>query len=127
MIAMKRVYEPAVESDGYRVFAERLWPRGERKAKANLDAWEKEIAPSADLRRWYDHDPDKWTEFQSRYERELATPAAQAILDDLAERARHGMITLVYASHAGEISNTAVLLRLLQERLAHTHGKRASA
>jgi uncharacterized protein YeaO (DUF488 family) len=118
MIAMKQVYEPAVESDGYRVLAERLWPRGESKAKAKLDAWEKEIAPSNDLRHWYNHDPDKWAEFQARYERELATPAAQEIIDELAERARHGAVTLVYASHAGEISNTAVLLRLIQERIA---------
>ncbi len=127
MIAMKRIYEPTVESDGYRVLAERLWPRGESKAKAKLDAWDKEIAPSNDLRHWYDHDPDKWTEFQTRYERELVAPAAQAILDQLAERAQHGTVTLVYASHAGEISNTAVLLRLIQERIAHLHGKRASA
>jgi uncharacterized protein YeaO (DUF488 family) len=118
MISMKRIYEPAAEGDGYRVLAERLWPRGESKAKAKLDAWEKEIAPSNDLRHWYDHDPDKWTEFQTRYERELATPAAQATLDALAERARHGSVTLVYASHAGEISNTAVILRLIKERIA---------
>ena len=118
MIAMKSVYEPAVESDGYRVLVERLWPRGVSKAAARLDAWEKEIAPSDDLRRWYGHDPDKWPEFQARYERELTTSAAQAILDDLAERARHGTVTLVYASHAGEISNTAVLLRLIEERIA---------
>jgi uncharacterized protein YeaO (DUF488 family) len=118
MIAMKRIYEPAAESDGYRVLAERLWPRGESKAKAKLDAWEKEIAPSNDLRRWYNHDPGKWDAFQSRYERELATPAAQAALDALAERARHGPVTLVYASRAGEISNTAVLLRLIAERIA---------
>jgi uncharacterized protein YeaO (DUF488 family) len=127
MIAMKHVHEPAGETDGYRVLAERLWPRGMSKANARLDAWEKEIAPSNELRHWYDHDPEKWTEFQARYERELATPAAQAILDQLAERARHGTVTLVYASHAGEISNTAVLLRLIQERIAHTHGTRASA
>jgi uncharacterized protein YeaO (DUF488 family) len=88
------------------------------KAKARLDAWEKELAPSNDLRRWYNHDPGKWAAFQTRYERELATPAAQAALDALAERARHGPVTLVYASHAGEISNTAVLLRLIAERIA---------
>lgn len=117
MIAMKRVYDPAAKEDGYRVLAERLWPRGMSKAKAKLDAWEKELAPSDDLRHWYDHDPDKWTEFQTRYERELAAPAAQAILDDLAARARHGTVTLVYASHAGEISNSAVLVRLIQERI----------
>lgn len=118
MIAMKQVYEPAAERDGYRVLVERLWPRGVSKAKAKLDAWQKEIAPSADLRHWYGHDPQKWGGFQSRYERELATPAAQAILDDLAERARHGTVTLVYASHAGEISSSAILLRLIQERIA---------
>ncbi len=127
MIAMKHMHEPAVESDGYRVLAERLWPRGVSKAKAKFDAWEKEVAPSNELRHWYDHDPDKWAEFQTRYERELAAPAAQAVLDQLAGRAQHGTVTLVYASHAGDISNTAVLLRLIRERIAHLHGKRASA
>lgn len=120
MIAMKRVYAPAVETDGYRLLAERLWPRGLSKAKARLDAWEKALAPSNELRHWYDHDPEKWAEFQSRYARELATPAAQTLLDQLAARARQGPVTLVYASHAGAISNTAVLLRLVQERIAHT-------
>ena len=120
MIAMKRVYAPAVETDGYRLLAERLWPRGLSKARARLDAWEKALAPSNELRHWYDHDPEKWAEFQSRYARELATPAAQTLLDQLAARARQGPVTLVYASHAGAISNTAVLLRLVQERIAHT-------
>ncbi len=118
MIVMKPVYEPAVESDGYRVLTERLWPRGVSKARAALDAWKKQIAPSDELRRWYNHDPDKWAAFQARYERELAAPAAQVILDDLAKRERHGTVTLVYALHAGEISNTAVLRRPIQERLA---------
>jgi len=120
MIAMKRVYAPAVETDGYRVLAERLWPRGLSKARARLDAWEKVLAPSNELRHWYGHDPKKWVEFQSRYARELATPAAQTLLDQLAARARQGPVTLVYASHAGAISNTAMLLRLVQERIAHT-------
>ncbi len=120
MIAMKRVYAPAVETDGYRVLAERLWPRGLSKARARLDAWEKVLAPSNELRHRYGHDPKKWVEFQSRYARELATPAAQTLLDQLAARARQGPVTLVYASHAGAISNTAMLLRLVQERIAHT-------
>lgn len=118
MIAIKRVYEPAADEDGYRVLVERLWPRGVSKAKARLDAWEKAIAPSDDLRRWYGHDPEKWAEFQSRYERELANLEAEAILDQLAERARHGPVTLVYASRAGAIGNAAVLQRLLRERSA---------
>ncbi|MGH2409993.1 MAG: DUF488 domain-containing protein, partial [Chloroflexota bacterium] len=111
MIVMKRIYDPPAADDGYRVLVERLWPRGLRKDAAHIDAWEKGIAPSTELRRWYGHDPAKWTEFQARYERELATPEARAILDDLAARARQGRVTLLYSSHAGEISNAAVLQR----------------
>lgn len=122
MIAIKRAYEPAAEADGYRVLVERLWPRGVSKAAARLDAWEKDVAPSADLRRWYGHDPAKWPEFQARYERELAEPAARAALDRLTARAREGPVTLVYGSRAGEISNAAVLRRLLNDRLARDGG-----
>jgi uncharacterized protein YeaO (DUF488 family) len=118
MIAMKRVYEPAAADDGYRVLVDRLWPRGLRKEAAEIDAWEKGIAPSTELRRWYGHDTAKWAAFQVRYETELATPEARAILDDLAERARHSRVTLLYASHAGTISNAAVLQRLLARQSA---------
>lgn len=118
MIALKRIYEPASADDGYRVLVERLWPRGVSKEAAHLDAWERGIAPSDELRRWYGHDPQKWPEFQVRYERELATPQAQETLDRLAERARQGTITLLYAAKTGEISNAAVLHRLLSERRA---------
>ncbi|HEY8286169.1 MAG TPA: DUF488 family protein [Chloroflexota bacterium] len=118
MITMKRIYDPAEAEDGYRVLVERLWPRGLRKDAARIDAWEKGIAPSTELRRWYGHDPAKWAEFQGRYERELATPEARAILADLVARAHHGRVTLLYASHAGEISNAAVLQRLLTQRSA---------
>jgi uncharacterized protein YeaO (DUF488 family) len=123
MICLKRAYEPAAAEDGYRVLVERLWPRGVSKAKARLDAWDKAIAPSDELRRWYEHDPAKWEEFQARYERELETPEAQAILDDLVARARRGTVTLVYASHRGDISGAAVLQRLLQERVAASPGR----
>jgi uncharacterized protein YeaO (DUF488 family) len=117
MIAIKRAYEPFEESDGRRVLIDRLWPRGVSKAKAHLDAWAKEIAPSRALREWYGHDPAKWPEFQRRYEQELRAPAAQAVLDDLARRARRGRVTLVYASRDAEISDVAVLERLLTRRV----------
>jgi uncharacterized protein YeaO (DUF488 family) len=120
---MKRVYDPAEKEDGYRVLAERLWPRGLSKEKAHLSAWEKDIAPSADLRRWYNHDPAKWEEFQTRYEKELMAPEAQEILSSLAARARGQTVTLLYASHAADISNTAVLLRLLTT-YPETHGSK---
>ncbi|HTK46550.1 MAG TPA: DUF488 family protein [Gemmatimonadaceae bacterium] len=117
MIVTKRAYEPFEESDGYRVLIDRLWPRGVSKAKAHLDAWEKEIAPSRELREWYGHDPARWPEFRRRYQQELRAPAARAVLDDLARRARRGRVTLVYASRAADISDVAVLERLLIRRV----------
>ncbi|HET8655288.1 MAG TPA: DUF488 family protein [Longimicrobiaceae bacterium] len=111
------MYEPPESSDGYRVLIDRIWPRGVSKEKAHLDAWEKEIAPSKALREWYEHDPAKWAEFQERYEKELEAPGARAVLDDLARRAEHETVTLVYASKAADISNAAVLERLLGERV----------
>ena len=113
MIVTKRVYEPAAASDGYRVLIDRLWPRGGSKAKARLDAWEKDIAPSRELREWYGHSPAKWPEFRRRYARELRAPAAKAVRDELARRATRGRVTLVYASKAADISDVAVLEHLL--------------
>ena len=118
MITTKRVYEPYSRTDGYRVLVDRLWPRGLSKAKAHVDYWAREIAPSTELRQWYEHDPDKWPEFQKRYRAELATPEAKAALADLVRRARGGRVTLVYSSHAGDISNAAALERMLKRRVA---------
>jgi uncharacterized protein YeaO (DUF488 family) len=117
MIVTKRAYEPSAASDGYRVLIDRLWPRGVSKARANLDAWEKEVAPSRELREWYAHAPSKWPEFQKRYEQELRAPAAKAVLDDLVRRATRGRVTLVYASKAASISDVEVLEKLLSRRI----------
>jgi len=117
MIVTKRAYEPFAPSDGYRVLIDGLWPRGVSKVDAHLDAWEKAIAPSATLRQWYRHDVAKWPEFQRRYERELRAPAAQAVLDGLARRARRGRVTLVYASRDADISDVVVIERLLRDRV----------
>jgi uncharacterized protein YeaO (DUF488 family) len=118
MIATKRAYDPADAADGYRVLIDRLWPRGLSKARAHLDAWEKDIAPSEELRQWYNHEPSRWKEFKSRYLRELRAPAARSVLDDLVRRARRGRVTLVYASRASEISNASVIERKLARRLS---------
>jgi len=115
MVRTKRVYEAASPDDGYRVLVERLWPRGVSKEKAHLDAWAKAIAPSDALRRWYEHDPAKWDEFRRRYKEELSAPEPQRLLADLAERARNGTVTLVYASKAGDISNAAALQQFLAD------------
>lgn len=124
MITAKRAYEPADPSDGYRVLIDRLWPRGVSKAKARLDAWEKDIAPSRELREWYGHDPAKWPEFRTRYTKELRTAAAKKILADLLRRARHGRVTLVYGSRDAEISDVAVLRRMLSRHAGTAHHKR---
>jgi uncharacterized protein YeaO (DUF488 family) len=120
MIATKRAYDTAEATDGYRVLIDRLWPRGVSKAKARLDAWEKDIAPSSELREWYAHDPEKWPEFRKRYIVELRAPAAKAVLSALARRAKRGRVTLVYASKAAEISDVAVLEEILKRRSRRT-------
>jgi uncharacterized protein YeaO (DUF488 family) len=117
---MKRIYEPATPEDGLRVLVDRLWPRGVSKAFAHLDSWEQDIAPSTELHRWYGHDPQKWEEFQARYEHELQEPQAETKLAELAARARKQMVTLLYASRNPEISHAEVLRRLLADRIMAT-------
>lgn len=124
MVVTKRAYEPASEADGYRVLVDRLWPRGVSKARARLDAWEKDIAPSAELREWYGHEPDKWVEFRRRYSRELRAASAKKVLDDLVRRGKRGRVTLVYAARDGERSDAAVLQRFLNRRIRNTGGAR---
>ena len=108
LIRLKRAYEPPAESDGARVLVDRLWPRGVSKADAKLDLWLKEIAPSTELRKWFGHDPARWSEFQRRYADELKQrPDEIAELQRLAER---GPVTLIYSAH-DERHNDAVVLR----------------
>ena len=70
MLKLKRAYEAASKDDGLRALVERLWPRGVSKQKAQIDLWLKDLAPSTELRKWFQHDPAKWTEFQKRYKQE---------------------------------------------------------
>jgi uncharacterized protein YeaO (DUF488 family) len=110
MIQIKRAYESASPRDGYRVLVERLWPRGVRKTDLRLDAWLKDVAPSAELRRWFGHDPERFSEFTARYRRELRkSPAAEA-LPVLVRRASEDTLTLVYGAR-DEVHNGAVVLR----------------
>jgi uncharacterized protein YeaO (DUF488 family) len=117
VVTTKRVYEPYSPRDGYRVLVDRLWPRGVAKTRAHVDCWARELAPSTELRKWYVHDPEKWSEFRRRYSAELSTAGAKAALADLVRRARRGRVTLVYSSHAGDISNAAALARIINRRL----------
>jgi uncharacterized protein YeaO (DUF488 family) len=108
MIQIKRAYDKPAASDGQRILVDRLWPRGVTKAKAALDLWLKEIAPSTELRKWFGHDPAKWTEFQKRYRKELqANPEAVA---ELRSKMKQGDVTLIYSAHDEE-HNSALLLK----------------
>ena len=115
MIQLKRTYDPAKDEDGKRFLVERLWPRGMKKEALRLDAWFKDVAPSDDLRRWFGHDPDKWSEFQRRYFTEL--DANRVAWEPLLAAARTGPVMLLYSAHDTEHNNAAALERYLDLRL----------
>jgi uncharacterized protein YeaO (DUF488 family) len=107
-IRLKRAYEPPSRADGVRILVDRLWPRGVSKDDAALDDWMKDVAPSAALRKWFAHDPERWPEFRRRYRAELKEhPEDLARLRDLA---RKKTVTLVYGARDEE-HNDAVVLR----------------
>jgi uncharacterized protein YeaO (DUF488 family) len=112
-IALKRVYDEPDPGDGTRVLVERLWPRGLTKERAHVDVWLKEIAPSRELRIWYGHDPEKFTEFRHRYEIELASQTGQEAMARLRDLIEQRPVTLVFAAHDTEHSNAVVLRDLL--------------
>jgi uncharacterized protein YeaO (DUF488 family) len=113
MIRLKRAYEPASPADGERVLVERLWPRGITKARAALDLWLKDVAPSPELRKWFGHDPAKWKRFERRYWKELQGPKEAVEL--LRRKSKRGAVTLVYAARDVE-HNGAVALKQFLER-----------
>jgi uncharacterized protein YeaO (DUF488 family) len=108
IIKLKRAYEEPSAQDGTRVLVDRLWPRGLRKQDAGIDHWFKEIAPSAELRKWFAHDPARWSDFRRRYTAELRRHSEQ--IEQLRQLARRGTITLVYGARDEE-HNDAVVLR----------------
>lgn len=107
-IQIKRVYETPDAKDGFRILVDRLWPRGLTKEKAALDLWLKDIAPSTDLRKWFNHDPEKWKEFQKRYRKELKEN--KEAVDTLKEHLKKGTVTLLYAAR-DEAHNEAEVLK----------------
>lgn len=113
-IKIKRAYEPHEKSDGFRILVDRLWPRGIKKSDAHFDIWLKEIAPSNQLRKWFNHDAEKWEEFKSKYATELEqSPALEELLALLQ---KHKAVTLVYAAKDAE-HNQAVFLKEYVEKM----------
>ncbi len=120
-LRLKRVYEPATAADGYRVLIDRLWPRGLSKERARLDAWERELAPSDELRRWFGHEPQRFAEFRRRYLDELRGQRPR--LTELRRRARREPVTLVYAARDDEHNDAVVLAEALRRGLPRSAAK----
>jgi uncharacterized protein YeaO (DUF488 family) len=114
-IRLKRAYEPAAAADGHRVLIDRLWPRGVSRERAKLDAWEKEVAPSASLRKWFGHEPARFEEFRRRYIDELRDERPR--LTKLRRQARSGTLTLVFSAHDAEHNDAVVLAEILRRGL----------
>jgi uncharacterized protein YeaO (DUF488 family) len=112
MVRTKRVYDPAEPLDGKRILVDRLWPRGIKKEKAKIDEWLKDIAPSDELRKWFSHDPAKWSEFKKRYINELKRKSE--LIERLRSEAKEGTITLLFAARDIEHDNAAVLKELIE-------------
>lgn len=117
-ILLKRAYDPPEPEDGFRVLADRLWPRGLTRERAAVDHWAKDLAPSAELRQWFGHDPARWSEFEARYRDELA--ANEAALVDLLTRAGRRRITLLYAAKDPEHNNALALAETLRRMRARS-------
>ena len=115
-IKLKRIYEPAAKHDGYRILIDRLWPRGLTKEKAHVDHWTKDIAPSSELRKWFDHMEDKWTGFSKAYKTELKNSESMAEILDLIQS--HNTVTLLYASRDEKHNHGIILQEFLTNELA---------
>ncbi|HTN16200.1 MAG TPA: DUF488 family protein [Chitinophagaceae bacterium] len=116
IIRLKRAYEKPLGKDGYWVLVDRLWPRGVAKEDAALDEWAKELAPSALLRKWYDHDPSRWTDFQQQYRSELKGNNAVPVFIEAHKDKK--LITLVYGAKDTEHTHALVLQQYLEEQYA---------
>jgi uncharacterized protein YeaO (DUF488 family) len=116
-VRIRRAYEAPSSDDGRRVLVERLWPRGIKKEDLRIDAWLRDVAPSNELRRWFQHDPARWGEFQRRYRQELRGGRQQELIDDLAEQASQGNLTLIFSAREERFNNAVALCEIIEERL----------
>jgi uncharacterized protein YeaO (DUF488 family) len=117
VIRLKRAYDPPSEEDGVRILVDRLWPRGLTKAKAAIDVWMKDVAPTPELRKWYSHEDSKWEEFRKRYREELNANGDR--VGELREMAAKGDISLIYSTRDPAHNSAAVLRELLVQEMEH--------
>lgn len=117
MLKVKRVYESPKPADGFRILVDRLWPRGLSKEKVAIGLWLREIAPSDALRKWFGHDPAKWSEFQQRYRKELLLKSRKELLEQIRRAEKeHGLVTLLFAARDEQHNNAVALREFLSVR-----------
>jgi uncharacterized protein YeaO (DUF488 family) len=126
-VRIKRAYEERAPGEGHRVLVDRLWPRGVKKEALAPDEWLRELSPSDELRKWFGHDPERWSEFQARYRRELSSGPAREALEHLVEQARRGALTLLYGAKDEAHNNAVVLKDIIDGRLAGVRARAAGA
>lgn len=115
MIKTKRIYEEYSDADGFRILVDRLWPRGISKEKAKIDIWCKDIAPSNELRKWFNHDIEKYEEFKEKYFKELKdNPALSDFLELISDKAKAGNVTLLFSAKDEEHNNAVVLKEFIK-------------
>ena len=114
-ISIKRIYDAPSTDDGYRVLVDQLWPRGLKKEDARIDRWVKEIAPTTELRKWYNHDPEKWTEFKRRYFEELDKHSD--IVTELIAKIKEGKVTFLFSSKELRLNNAVALKEYIEKKL----------
>ncbi|MDA8126592.1 MAG: DUF488 domain-containing protein [Deltaproteobacteria bacterium] len=120
MIKIKRIYDPPADSDGFRVLVDRLWPRGMSKEKGGIDLWLKEIAPSNELRKWFNHEPQKWAVFKKRYFAEIEV--SKGALDPLVNKLQAGQVTLLYGARDLRFNNAVALKEYLEDKMGVQNG-----
>ncbi len=114
MIKIKRVYEKPSRNDGKRILIDRLWPRGLRKEEARIDEWAKDLAPSAELRQWFGHDPEKWKDFRKCFSSELGEHEGR--VEEIRRTARKGTVTLLFGSKEERFNNAVALKEYIESR-----------
>jgi len=114
-ISLKRVYEKPSPEDGKRILVERLWPRGLKKEEAHVDEWLRDLAPSNELRKWYGHNPAKWSQFKEKYWKELAKK--QDVASKLARECREKKVTFVFAAKEQQYNNAVALKEFIERQL----------
>jgi uncharacterized protein YeaO (DUF488 family) len=117
-VKLRRAYEAPAAGEGRKVLVDRVWPRGVSKASLQPDLWLREVAPSTELRKWFDHRRERWDEFRRRYREELRSGPAHQALDQLVELARRGPVVLLFGARDPELNQATVLREMVEERLS---------